>query len=151
MCDRSIRFFLYLIFSDSSTGLDAPERKFGRKKCGQDPTQIDRFHSVPPVRTERRLTDVLGLVERFRYVSGEHCVHGTHDNQHDRVAECYHVRRVDERRADQNVRFVARVVVCGFRRADNHPHPVDDHLKRKRSVVIVPVPVLRTYKLDLVK
>lgn len=43
---------------------------------------------------------MFGLVERLRYVSGQHGVHGAHDDQHDRVAERYHVRRVNERRAN---------------------------------------------------
>lgn len=36
------------------------------------------------------------FVERLRNIPGEDRVHGAHDDQNDRIAECYHVRRVDE-------------------------------------------------------
>lgn len=77
---------------------------------------------------------MLGLVESFRDVSGEHGVHGAHDDQRDRVAERNHVRGVDERRADQYVCVPARIVVDGPRRAYQHPHAVDEHLRFNQSI-----------------
>lgn len=101
---------------------------FGRKTTSWKTFNIARvYRNACPVES---LTDVFGLVERFRDVSGEHGVHGAHDDQHDRVTERYHVRRVDERRADQYVRLPARIIVDGFGRTDQHPHSVDEHLKR---------------------
>lgn len=77
---------------------------------------------------------MFGFVERFRDVSGEHGVNCAYDNQHDRVAERYDVRDVNERFAHQYVRFSAWVVVDGLGWADQHPYAVDEHLKCRRDI-----------------
>ena len=79
------------------------------------------------------LTNVLGLVEGFWDLSGEHRVQGANYDQHDGVEEGNHVASVYVGVADQQVIIPRGIMVDGVGGIYNYPDPVYQQLWKTRG------------------